>query len=478
IVNANANYNFTGIWTDTSEDWQTITARFDSIPAGTMQCVQFQLYKESWNPVAGLEIYIDDIELIKNAGTNQSEVLNMIKVNDADIEFFEQDTLNYVYNLPYTHDPANIPTVDYTPGIDGQNVTLTPAVNLSGSEAERTASLSIMQDQAVVTQYKILFNILPPLDIYICLGQSNMSGYGEITETDKGVIANTYLLTPSEKFEAATNPLNRYSTISNGTYARISPAYGFAQALAGKTENPLGLLVNARNGSSIADWGKANANNTNLYANTLNRAIAARDWGIIKGIIWHQGESDSWQASAYMNLLKTWVNNFRNDMGDTNSEIYFVAGELAYWRQNGTGSTDFNNVIHDIASNIPNSDWVSAAGLTPYLDETDPHFSRESAITLGERYAEKIIGKFYGTPTALDDISANDISISAYTLTGRLLTILDANVSRICIYDIYGRNILTQSLQKQTTCTLPAQGWYILSQEYQDKKQICKIYVR
>jgi hypothetical protein len=250
-------------------------------------------------------------------------------------------------------------------------------------------------------------------------------------------------------------------------------------ALDGKTPRPVGLLVNARNGSSIADWGKANANNTNLYAQTLARAISARRWGTLKGIIWHQGESDAWQASAYISLLKNWVNSFRADLNDINNDIYFLAGEIAYWRQSGTSSA-FTAAIQTIADHIPNADWVSADGLVPYVNESDPHFNRESAIILGERYAQKVIRKFYGNATHLNAEPADQTSGVGYTLNGRQLSISDAGASsRIRIFDICGRTILSNTLVSQpTNYTFAHPGSYILSVNGHDRTYTTKIYVK
>jgi hypothetical protein len=92
-----------------------------------------------------------------------------------------------------------------------------------------------------------------------------------------------------------------------------------------------------------------------------------------------------------MNKLSDMVTNFRTDLG--NPKVLFVAGELAYWRKE---STSFNMMIRTISTNIPNSTWVSAEGLTPLISTTDPHFDASSQLLLGERYAEKVLQVCYG----------------------------------------------------------------------------------
>lgn len=476
-------YTVAGVWSDTGADWQTITFTFANLPAN-MANIQIQPYKQIWTgagvPIAGLEIYLDDLELFKMEDFSEG-LLNKISIDGKELEFFMPEKTMYSYNLPYTYASQGIPVVEFEPANSNQTVTEVPATNLSGTVLERTTTLIIAEKGEEVARYDIIFNIIPELDVYICLGQSNMSGYGEITDDDKGVINNTYLLTPGKNFEPAENPLNKYSTISNGAFAKIGPAYGFAKSLIDKTTNPVGLLVNARNGSAIDWWRKGNTT-YNLYAHTLERAKEARKWGEIKGILWHQGESDSWQAGAYMGLLQTWVSNFRADLGDVNNEIYFVAGELAYWRNDGQGnnrSTAFNEMIRTIASSIPNSNWVSAEGLTPWKDETDPHFDRESAILLGERYADRFINQYYNS-TAVNILINNSFLNCVFNINGMQLTVknIDNINATLSVYDIHGKKVKSTYLSGLTSIVLPAKGIYILMLTDKDgvatKKIICQ----
>jgi hypothetical protein len=247
--NGLSTYTVAGVWTDTDADWKTVTFTFASLPA-SLANIQIQPYKQTWTnagvPISELEIYLDDFELFKTVD-DSGDYLNLITVDGEALEFFDREQANYTCNLPYTYSTLSVPVVDFVPANANQSVTVISATNLSGNIEERTTTLIVKENAVETSRYKIVFNILPELDISICIGQSNMSGYGEITEADKGIIGNTYLLTPGKNFESAENPLNKYSTISNGTYARISPAFGFAKSLVEKTSRQIGLLVNARN---------------------------------------------------------------------------------------------------------------------------------------------------------------------------------------------------------------------------------------
>ena len=169
-------------------------------------------------------------------------------------------------------------------------------------------------------------------DLYLCIGQSNMAGRGTLTEETSGAIPDVYLFNDRNEFEKATNPLNRYSTIRKELKMQgVGPAYSFAKTMATQTGRKIGLVVNARGGSSIQ---------SNLPG------------------------------------------------------LFFVAGEIASWAPNGQASENiraFNEMISHISDFIPNTACVSSEGLMPLIDYSDPHFCTDSQIVLGERYAQKVL---------------------------------------------------------------------------------------
>lgn len=225
---------------------------------------------------------------------------------------------------------------------------------------------------------------VPKLDIFLFIGQSNMAGRGYIADNYKGYIANTYLLTPTGTMELARNPLNKYSTIRKQLDLQgVGPAYSFAKEIVKKTGHSVGLVVNARGGSSICSWLKGASDN--YYGEALSRIRQALRYGNLKAIIWHQGESDSRKPEEYMPKLKQLVNDLRKDLRD--EKIPFIVGELAEWRET---SEQFNAMLRTISQQIPFSYCVSSRELVPLIDETDPHFSADSQFILGKRYAEAV----------------------------------------------------------------------------------------
>ena len=226
--------------------------------------------------------------------------------------------------------------------------------------------------------------VVPKLDLFLFIGQSNMAGRGYITDNYKSSIKDVYLLTPTGTMEQARNPLNKYSTIRKQLDLQgVGPAYSFAKAITEKTGHQLGLVVNARGGSSINSWLKGARDD--YYGEALSRIRQAMKYGKLKAIIWHQGESDSREPGLYMEKLKKLVADLRQDLGD--EKLPVIVGEIADWRANGT-SEAFNKMLRTVPQHIPYSYCVSSRELVPLINESDPHFSADSQIILGRRYAE------------------------------------------------------------------------------------------
>ena len=69
-----------------------------------------------------------------------------------------------------------------------------------------------------------------------------------------------------------------------------------------KTKRPVGLVVNARGGSSINSWLKGSKDG--YYEEALSRIrIAMKQGGVLKAILWHQGEADCSNPEAYKQKL-------------------------------------------------------------------------------------------------------------------------------------------------------------------------------
>ncbi len=232
----------------------------------------------------------------------------------------------------------------------------------------------------------------PPenLHIYLLIGQSNMSGRAAVPESAAGVIDRCFLLNDKNQWEPAKNPLNRYSTIGKGGNAqRLGPGYGFALKMLEENKNlTIGLIVNARGGSKIQQW---LGEKPTHYWGARKRTRIASQSGTLKGVLWHQGESNSDAPDDYLNSLKTLISNIRSDFGNTN--LPFVAGQIH-------NSPAINEQIAKLPDAIHRTAFVSSKGLTT----TDRwHFDTKSQLLLGARYAEQMIALQKKAKDANDD---------------------------------------------------------------------------
>ncbi len=224
-------------------------------------------------------------------------------------------------------------------------------------------------------------------EIYLLIGQSNMAGRAPIEEEDEGGIEGCELFNSSGEWEAAANPLNQYSTIRKDLdLQQLNPGCGFALRM--REEHPditLGLVVNARGGTSITDWEKGD----DYYEAAVARVEDALAGGgcRLAGILWHQGEANSSLTNSYMGYLTTMIEDLRADFGDP--DLPFVAGQL---EQDDVTETVKERPINDYIILLPTLLDRTAVATTEGLTTLDgTHFDTESQRELGRRYAEALL---------------------------------------------------------------------------------------
>lgn len=222
------------------------------------------------------------------------------------------------------------------------------------------------------------------LDLYLCIGQSNMAGRAEIPSTEKEALTNVYLLDSLGKWIPARNPLNLHSSIRKQiSMQRLSPAYSFAKNL--QTYKPnikIGLIVNAKGGSAIAEWMPG----TRFFNEVIRRARQAQAHGRFRAIIWHQGESDANKTETYIDSLHVFVKALRDSLRMEN--LVFIGGQVS--------DTEARKVINEKLAQIPAKINKSEVVSNSQLNIFDAaHFDVPSTMLLGERYAEKVMHLVY-----------------------------------------------------------------------------------
>jgi hypothetical protein len=222
------------------------------------------------------------------------------------------------------------------------------------------------------------------LDIYLVIGQSNMAGRAAIRKEDSTSIERCYLFTGDtlSAWTVANNPLNLYSSVRKKvSMQRLGPAYAFAKSMVeASPEKEIGLVVNAKGGTKIVQW----LPGTDLYKAAVQQTHKALKFGKLKGVIWHQGEGDCHpvRVDLYLGRLEVLINALREEFD--NPALPFVAGQIY---DNETRYA-FNQMLLQLPEFIENTGVVSSEG-TSVFDGT--HFDSESAIILGNRYAQEMI---------------------------------------------------------------------------------------
>ncbi len=246
--------------------------------------------------------------------------------------------------------------------------------------------------------------------VFLCLGQSNMEGFPGLEAADTTwddprfqMLATTdfpKLGRKTGEWYPAVPPLSRPN-------AGLGPADYFGRTLVEKLPAHLSVgVVNVSIGGcrielfqkdNFADYVASSPgwlqNAVKDYAGDPYRRlvemakVAQRDGGVIKGILLHQGESNTgdrdWPAKVkgvYENLLA--------DLGLDASAAPLLAGEMLDAEQGGKCAS-MNRIIATLPETIPTAHVVSSRGCEGLPDGL--HFSPAGYRELGRRYAETML---------------------------------------------------------------------------------------
>lgn len=232
---------------------------------------------------------------------------------------------------------------------------------------------------------------LAQMDVYILAGQSQMAGRGRLEDAPALSADRVFKFWTNDTWEAAAEPVHW-----DGGRAGFGPGLAFGRAMADASPGrDVGLVPCAVGGSSISSWlpGKVN------YTNALAKAKRAMASGRLRGIIWHQGEADSWKAATaeiHGGRLRLVVESFRRDLGIP--DLPFVAGEVAGFYADSIvkrGGTPFVDVVNaqsrSAMAGLPQCGYVTVEGLCHGSRGDIVHFEPDSAAELGRRYAAEML---------------------------------------------------------------------------------------
>ncbi|MEE1013541.1 MAG: sialate O-acetylesterase [Clostridia bacterium] len=218
---------------------------------------------------------------------------------------------------------------------------------------------------------------------FLMMGQSNMAGRGIIGEVPPIVNEHCFMLR-NGMWRPMGDPVNpdRQLSFRHG----ISPAVSFAEAYAKHFGEDVGLIPCADGGSCLDQWQPGEP----FYDNAVNQARLAMRSSELAGILWHQGEQDSYSLeniALYHDKFMYMFETLKRDL--VIEEIPLMIGELGEFVdgfQNGRFRyfRMTNRTLKGLSEEIPQAGFVSARGLT--CNEDCVHFNARSQREFGRRY--------------------------------------------------------------------------------------------
>ena len=245
--------------------------------------------------------------------------------------------------------------------------------------------------------------------IFLCFGQSNMEGFPGIEEQDKKNVDDRFQVLAAVDFPelgrkkghwyTAVPPLCRPST-------GLSPADYFGRTMIANLPKDIkvGIVNVAVAGCKIELFEKDNYQTYDStapswmkniikqydgdpYQYLVDMAKLAQKDGVIKGILLHQGESNTGDKD-WPNKVKGVYDNLIKDLNLNAEKVPLLAGEVVNADQQGVCAS-MNKIIDELPRTVPNSYVISSIGCTAKFDHL--HFTAAGYRELGKRYAEKMM---------------------------------------------------------------------------------------
>ena len=241
--------------------------------------------------------------------------------------------------------------------------------------------------------------------LFLLMGQSNMSGGVGLAAGDTKPVPSVMKMRwvkegEGPKWAPGAHPLHPRRPNKK---ARFGPGLSFAEAyVVDKPDVTVGLIPMAWGGRSIVQLSKG----SEIYGDAIRHTKAAMQVGTLKGVLWHQGESDTVEQTrtdAYEKRLHRLIEDVRKDLG--NPQLPFIVGNLAEFY--GTGKdhkaldrvariTKIKEILRSLPKKVPHTGFVESTGCSPAA-RAKVHFDRKSCVLLGKRYA-KVYADMFAKP--------------------------------------------------------------------------------
>ena len=246
--------------------------------------------------------------------------------------------------------------------------------------------------------------------IFLCFGQSNMEGFPGLQEQDTTNVDSRFRMLATVDFpKMGRTKGNWYPGVpplcrpGNG----IGPVDYFGRTMVSNLPPNIkvGVVMVAVAGCKIElfeedhyqsyatnapSWMKGiiKAYDGNPYEHLVEMAKLAQKDGVIKGILLHQGESNTGDKE-WPNKVNGVYDNLLKDLNLKAADVPLVAGEVVNADQKGQCAS-MNTIIDELPKTIPTAHVVSSAGCTAIPPE-HLHFDPAGYRELGTRYGETML---------------------------------------------------------------------------------------
>lgn len=280
----------------------------------------------------------------------------------------------------------------------------------------------LLAGQSVVMNNVMAQEPDPDFFIFLGIGQSNMQGKGPIEREDyissKSFTDDDWarykkmIIVNSNKSKIGTWEVAKPPIVRPDTYLGVTDYFGRYLVKGLDERYKIGVVVVAVDGcqieafskdknvvskylsnSSTGSWvtGAAAQYDNYPYGKLVEMAKKAQQSGVIKGIIFHQGESGA-NDGSWLKDVYTLYTNLLSDLNLSDDSIPFIAGEpLRMYKGNpapASGARQYIDMIPDYFKKQSGKDiaYVASSEGLSYNDEY--HFSSEGYRILGRRYGE------------------------------------------------------------------------------------------
>ena len=207
-------------------------------------------------------------------------------------------------------------------------------------------------------------------------------------------IPNTRILTINKENEIvlAKEPLHYYEPERTGLDCGMS----FARTLIQQVPKDVSLLMVpiAVGGSSIQQWlGDSTWRDVKLLTNAKQKVAVAKQFGVFKGVLWHQGEANSnsiAETEGHAVRLSTLADSLRTIVGI--KDLPFLVAELGSFSKNPELFELMNKQLATFATDDKYAALIETSDLKHKGDNL--HFDGPSQREMGKRFAEAYVSKF------------------------------------------------------------------------------------